>query len=326
MPVESDFRSILKGQNLKPFLQRSDSQAWWLLLVNYSLLAVAFALPILWFNIGTVIISLILLGNRQLGLGILMHDCVHAALFNSKTLNKRIGEWCCAGPILAQFEGYRRYHLRHHAKAGTTDDPDYPNYRPYPVAKASLRRKLIRDTFGITGVKNLALLMLMHAGVVEYDMAYKSANEKRALSIWDMLVNLAKNLAPALLFHIALALLLWRLGYVQFYGLWWIAYLTTFQFFSRLRNAAEHAGVPDLLNTDPRLHARTVYARWWERLTVAPNHVNYHLEHHWLPAVPPYRLAAFHAWLKQVGALNDTSIPVGYGEVLKAMVRPARHA
>jgi hypothetical protein len=40
--------------------------------------------------------------------------------------------------------------------------------------------------------------------------------------------------------------------------------------------------VPKLLDTRPRKHARTMAVSWWERLTVAPNDVNFHLEHHLL--------------------------------------------
>ncbi|MAC71727.1 MAG: hypothetical protein CMP84_16195 [Gammaproteobacteria bacterium] len=61
--------------------------------------------------------------------------------------------------------------------------------------------------------------------------------------------------------------------------------------FSRIRNLAEHAAVPDLTDSDPLLNSRTTLASWWERLTFAPNSINYHLEHNLLPAVPKYRLA-----------------------------------
>ena len=44
----------------------------------------------------------------------------------------------------------------------------------------------------------------------------------------------------------------------------------------------------DLRNT------RTTLARWWERLLIAPNRVNYHLEHHLLMTVPHYNLPRMH--------------------------------
>lgn len=315
----NDFKTALKGMDVRPFLSRSDYKAWHLLLVNYGLIAVAFALPAIWMNPITLIAAVVLLGNRQLGLGILMHDCAHNALFKTKRLNQAVGEILCAAPMLAQFEGYRKYHLRHHAKAGSTDDPDYPNYKSYPVSKPSFYRKLARDMFGVTGVRNLGLLMLMHAGVVEYDMAYKNS-EKRKLHVLEVCKQLFVHLRYALAFHLALFVVLFSLGVGALYGLWWVAYFTTFMLFSRIRNAAEHAGVPDLLDPDPRLHARTVYASIPARLTVAPNHVNYHLEHHWMPGIPPYHLADFHRALLERGILRDTKVLAGYTDVLRCLV------
>jgi fatty acid desaturase len=313
------YKHLLSKDELKPFLIRSNRLALQGLLVNYGLILLAFTLPALWFNPITLLASLILLGNRQLGLGILMHDCAHNAFFETKVLNQRVGEWLCAAPILAQFDGYRQYHLRHHAKAGTTDDPDYPNYQPYPIKPSSLRRKIIRDMTGLTGLKNLVAIFLMHAGKLSFDMSYKAKGDSKVLTPRDILRNLIAQLYQAVIVHAVMIGLLMAVGHGALYGLWWLAFLTTFQLFSRIRNAAEHANVPDLLSKDPRLHARTTYANWFERITVAPNHVNYHLEHHWIATVPPYRLADFHAFLKAKQVLDDVEIFPDYRSVIHAM-------
>ncbi|MCV2885220.1 fatty acid desaturase family protein [Aestuariibacter sp. AA17] len=316
-----DFRQALANTEFRPFLKKSNGLALRSLGITYGLIALAFALPILFPHAVTVLLGIVLLGNRQLGLGILMHDCVHGALFTSSNLNRWVGEYVCAAPIFAQFEGYRRYHLRHHAKAGTKDDPDYPNYQPYPVSKRSLMRKFLRDLAGITGLKNLYILMLMHAGYIEYDMSYQTHSRQRKLGVFEVGKQLFRNMLPALGFHALLIAILWFCNAVVFYAMWWAAYLTTFMLFSRIRNAAEHANVPDLLSADPRLHARTVYASWWEKLTVAPCDVNYHLEHHWMPAIPPYRLKGFHQHLLKHNLLDQTAILSGYRDVISALVR-----
>lgn len=316
-----DFQRELRRLNTKPFLRRSNVHAAAMLIVNYGLIVVAFVLPGIWLHPVTIVLSLVLLGNRQLGLGILMHDCAHRALFRQAKINDYVGRWLCAAPILAQFDGYRHYHLKHHANAGTVDDPDYPNYRPYPVTRRSLLRKLGRDVVGLTGIKNTAILCMMHAGRIEYDMAYTNKQATEQPSVYHSLTCLAQNLWPAFIFHMGLFSILTVLASPWLYGLWWLAYLTTFQLFSRLRNAAEHANVPDLLDKDPRKHARTVHAGLLARLTVAPNHVNYHLEHHWLPSVPPYRLAAFHSYLRASGVLEGAQILPDYGAVIRQMIR-----
>ncbi|WP_100641682.1 fatty acid desaturase family protein [Alteromonas facilis] len=310
---------LIRKLNLRPFMLRSDWQGSYLLLVNYSLLLFALALPAVWSHWLAYGISLTLLGNRQLGLGILMHDCAHYALFKSKQANVTVGRWLCAAPIFAQFDGYQHYHLKHHANAGTKNDPDYPNYAPYPVKKTSLRRKIIRDCLGITGVKNFIAVLLMHAGVLEYDMAYKKTTDMRWPGLVNVLKNLAKQLYRPVIMHTLILGFCLLINHVVMYGVWWVAYFTTFSLFSRVRNAAEHASVPDLLDVDPRRHARTVYAGWLARLTVAPNHVNYHIEHHWLPQVPPYHLAKLHAYMKEQGILEGAEILPNYMAVMKKL-------
>lgn len=293
-----------------------------MLVVNYGIIVFALALPVLSYHPVTLLISVILLGNRQLGLGILMHDCAHRALFEQPKLNDTFGRYLCAAPILAQFEGYRKYHLQHHAKAGTTDDPDYPNYQHYPVKRSSLLRKFMRDVAGITGLKNAYFLVLMHSGYLPYDMAYKQTQQTASPSWREALKNVWVELWPAIAFHVLLIVALWVVGAVWAYSLWWIAYFTTFQLFSRIRNAAEHASVPDLLDKDPRLHARTVYAGVLAKLTVAPNHVNYHIEHHWVPSAPPYQLPRLHAYLRQHKLLEGADVLPSYRHVIRSLYQP----
>ncbi|MBT0587245.1 fatty acid desaturase family protein [Alteromonas oceanisediminis] len=313
------YQQQLRHLTLRPFMQRSDAKALSMLLVNYALIVLALSIPVLIEQWWALLVAVVLLGNRQLGLGILMHDCAHNALFKTKSYNTLAGEWLCAAPLLAQFEGYRTYHLKHHAKAGTTHDPDYPNYAPYPVQQRSVLRKFFRDIVGITGLKNIGILLMMHAGVVNYDMAYKSVNAKRGLSLTEVIRNLAVNLYRAVMVHALFVSILLVLGQTWLYGVWWAAYLTTFSLFSRIRNAAEHAAVPNLLDADPRLHARTVTASWLARLTVAPNHVNYHIEHHWLPQVPPYNLPALHRYLIEHNALEGAEILPDYWAVIRKL-------
>ena len=156
-------------------------------------------------------------------------------------------------------------------------------------------------------------------------MSYQTHSALQKPGLAGVASSLFKHLAGPVVMHALMLLLLWWFATPWLYALWWVAYLTTFMLFSRIRNAAEHANVPDLLDADPRLHARTVYARWWEKLTVAPNDVNFHLEHHWHPAVPPYRLAAFHAFLKTQGLLEDVEIMHGYTALLKKLVTPRQN-
>ena len=64
-------------------------------------------------------------------------------------------------------------------------------------------------------------------------------------------------------------------------------------------------------------NSRTTIASWWERLFLAPNYVNYHLEHHLLMTVPHYKLPDFHRMLRERGLLGDANVVHGYRSVLE---------
>jgi fatty acid desaturase len=83
----------------------------------------------------------------------------------------------------------------------------------------------------------------------------------------------------------------------------------------RIRSIAEHAMIPD--PTDEMKNTRTTTARWWERLLIAPNCVNFHLEHHLLPTVPHYNLRRMHRMLRARGALADACVAPSYADVLR---------
>tara|TARA_Y100000591_G_C21387599_1_gene476581 strand:- start:234 stop:518 length:285 start_codon:yes stop_codon:yes gene_type:complete len=91
--------------------------------------------------------------------------------------------------------------------------------------------------------------------------------------------------------------------------------------FSRIRNAAEHGSPIDSNDLNPLVNTRTTIANPLERLTVAPNYVNYHLEHHLLPSIPPYQLKEFHKKLSQLGVLKNSKVAKNYGEVISDLIK-----
>ncbi|MBV8502329.1 MAG: fatty acid desaturase [Paucibacter sp.] len=90
--------------------------------------------------------------------------------------------------------------------------------------------------------------------------------------------------------------------------------------FSRVRNAAEHGALAGTHTADPWRNTRSVRARWYERLTVAPNHVNFHFEHHLAPTVPAYRLPALHRWCMEQGVYERATLERSYAHVLSRLV------
>jgi len=311
-------KDVLSREELTALTQRSDLRGAFTVLCNYALIFGGFTLVAMWPSILTVVIALIVLGGRQLGLGILMHDCAHSTLFKTRAVNQWVGKWLCASPVLVDIDRYRTYHLKHHKLAGTLDDPDFPNYRGYPVSTKSFMRKVLRDLSGVTGVRNFLVTLKMLSGEISYELVYKGA-ELQSLTPAQKLRNLIDNLKAPLIVNGVMLLLLALTGFAYLYFLWVVAYFTTYQLFSRVRNAAEHAATPVPLDPNPLMHTRTTYASWLARLTVAPNFVNYHLEHHLLLSVPPHQLKKLHMILRERGALSGADIAPGYGNVIRQL-------
>lgn len=293
----------LSKEDIARFTAKSNFHAWRLLLGNWLAIAAIFWLVERYTNPLTVLLAIVLLGGRMLGLSVLMHDCGHRTLFRSAKLNDFIGQWFCALPVMNDMPSYARGHLVHHQKAGSREDPDLGNYQAYPVPRASFRRKLVRDVTGQTGLKLLAAIARGAAG------GMSSERRDKTRTFYHQLLVQA-----VLFFLLAMAGMAWA------YLLWVAAFLTSFMLFARLRQIAEHAAVPDLYDPDPRLHTRTVIARWWERPFLAPGGVNYHMEHHFMASVPCYRLKALHDHLAQCGALDTMPRVVGYPEVFRRAV------
>ena len=287
------------------FTARSDVHGWRLVLGNWLAIAAIFAVAGTYPNPVTIVLAVILLAGRQLGLSVLMHECGHRTLFRTAALNDTVGQWLCALPVMSDLPSYARGHLQHHRNAGTAADPDLPNYRAYPISRQSFRRKLTRDLTGQTGIKLLGYILRGASGAI--------SAERRSS---------AKPFLQQLLVQLVIFALLYSLGAGWLYLLWAVAFLTVFMLIIRVRQIAEHAAVPDLFDPDPRLNTRTVLAPWWQRLLFAPNGVNYHMEHHFMAAVPCYRLRKLHDHLRRRHALDSISTFTGYGQVLRHAVHP----
>ena len=292
---------FLSKEEIAYYSRRDNCLAWRTLIVSWLSLLAVFWFATTWANPLTLVIAVVLLAGRQLSLAIIMHDCGHNTLFQSQRMNIFCGQWLGAAPNFADLKKYASGHSYHHKLAGSTEDPDLPNYRAYPVTRASFKRKMLRDLTGQTGYKLLRYVVTQAMGVCSSD----SEQRHRALPfVKQMLANLVLAVVLGVLFEP------WA------YLLWLVAFLTCYMVIVRIRQVAEHAAVPDLNDPDPRMHTRTTIPFWWERMLFAPNFVNYHLEHHFMASAPCYRLKELHQRLKAKGFYQDTRIFYGYQEVL----------
>lgn len=323
-PVAASRKAIdvLSREEIATLTGPSDAMGVWAVASTWAIIAGALAVVARWPNAFTVAGALVVIGGRQLGLAILMHEGAHRTLFRTRWLNDAVADWLCGRPIWTDLRRYRVHHLAHHTKTGTDEDTDISLSAPFPTTRASLARKVLRDLAGITGVKGLYGRLLMDAGIIKWTVAQDIERLPRGDRTWrDYAADAARNAAPTVLLNGVLFAALAATGHAWLYGVWAAAYLTTFNLFMRIRSMAEHACTEK--TTDPFRNTRTTRAGWLARMTVAPVRVNYHLEHHVLVTVPYFRLPAMHRLLRERDAVPP---PPGYLDVLDLVSSRGRAA
>lgn len=270
-------------------------------------------------------ICVMIVGTRQLGLAILMHEAAHGGLSKDARLNDFLGHWLCAGPIGASLAAYRPYHLKHHRFAQQPEDPDLMLSAPFPVSPASLRRKMIRDLTGQTFFKQRVLLPLAMRGRAGATVSPGSIRATRSSPIQDThdyeAVVTGRSVLPFLLVNLGLLIICTAAGvWWAFFALWLLPMATWFPLVTRLRNIAEHACVEGSA-TDPFRAARTTRARWWERALIAPYWVNFHAEHHLFMHVPCWNLPRLHRAVRARPQGAGMEVANGYLTVLRQASR-----
>lgn len=309
---ESEVKQLMQKSNFKGFMEIVDTWGW---------IVAAFSIVYFFPNPLIVIIALFIIGGKQLGCAIIMHDCSHNAYFTSKKLNDFFGNWFGAYPIFHDLKKYRPYHHRHHVHTGLEEDPDTPLTKGYPTSKISLMRKFARDLFGITGLKGLAGVILMQSGYFEYELNGQTHRKDNSqLSFGQKVKNAILSLYGPLFANLIIFLICFAIGKPILYLLWIGALATTYNFSLRVRSMAEHSMVADFSN--PQQNTRTIYASFIERLLFAPHYVNFHSEHHLNMGIPPYNLPQFHRLLKERGYYtNGGTLANNYWEIIQLAIK-----
>ncbi|TDP87964.1 fatty acid desaturase [Aquabacterium commune] len=312
-PTRRKLKALFTPEQLAVLTKRSDVRGAWAIASTWGVIAAAFAVLAVWPNVFTFLLASAVIAGRQLCLAILQHEGSHGTLFQNRWANDVLTDWLCARPIWQNLPKYKVHHLGHHTRTGTEADPDISLHAGYPITPRSLMRKVLRDLSGLTGLKLVYGLLMMDAGVFKWTVANHIERLPQTGRTWgERVTTTARNMAPMLITNVALWACLAATGHAWLYGAWVVAYLNFLPLFVRIRSVAEHgclARTPDMF-----LNTRTTRAGWLARMTVAPVHVNFHMEHHVMASVPCYRLPQMHAWLR---AQADVPEPPGYLDVLK---------
>lgn len=290
---------ILTSEEQHRLRQRSDRMGFWMLFTAWATIMAFAALYTMMPNVLTFMAAIIIIGSRQLGLSILMHEASHGLLFRTRKLNETLGHFLAAAPLLISMAEYRKRHMAHHRFTRTEKDPENYLYTPFPVSGGSMTRKILRDLTGVAFVRT-------QFGIFRSVWGERTGRWTRLKGFygWTVLFYVPFVSAFALAGRIDLFLLMWVLPLA-----------TTQQLFLRIRNIAEHAAIPDV--DDPLKNSRTTLVSVWERMTFAPFWVNYHIEHHMVPFVPCWRLPEVHRIMLSKGFGKEMEIAHGYREIIR---------
>jgi fatty acid desaturase len=284
---------LLTLEELGRFRRTSTLRGAGLVLHAWATIAGAIALYALWPSPWTLGVAVVVIGTRQLGLIVLMHEASHWLLFPSGPANTRVGTWLCAAPLGEDLRGYRRRHHQHHRLTQQPDDPDLALSAGLPCSRGRLALALLADAGGLTALAAAARWRPWRDG--------PAAAWRRARA--PLLANAVLACALAAAGGWSLYLLTWLLPWATWYRV-----------VTRIRNIAEHGLVPGA--EDPLRGARSIGAGPVARALVAPYRVNYHLEHHLLVFVPCWKLPQVHGLLLAKGYGDRIERSSGYLEVL----------
>jgi fatty acid desaturase len=231
---------------------------------------------------------------------ILGHEAVHRTLFSNRRANDLAGRWLLSYHAFVPFELYRRGHIDHHRDEMGPAEPDTDLYANYPITRASMRRKLVRDATGQSGWKILKGLL-------------RGVRNPRTRPVAGRIVGT----------QLVLAATATALGRPELWLLLWFApWMTSWRVVNRLRAIAEHGGMTR--SKDRRQTTHHVRQGWLARFWIVPYHVGWHLAHHVDMGVPCWNLPKLHRELEASGWVTADYVWPSYRALWRGLSsRPA---
>ncbi|HEY7845387.1 MAG TPA: fatty acid desaturase, partial [Bradyrhizobium sp.] len=83
-----DPKAVFTPEEWRRLTSRSSWRGMWLVVHAWGTIIAAVALVVLWPNPLTWLIAVMIVGTRQLGLAILMHEAAHGGLHANKAINE----------------------------------------------------------------------------------------------------------------------------------------------------------------------------------------------------------------------------------------------
>ena len=273
-------------------LSRLEPWRWFLaVLGDWALIVAVIAICCYWSRWYMWLAGILVVGNRQHALAVLMHEAVHYRVTSRRWSNDLLGDLLTGFPIGLPTANYRVFHLPHHMHLDTPRDPERLFSEMLPK-EAQIPMPPIR--FAYLVLRDLSGLWPLPLGVL-------------ARLIWGLPGQSRLKLIPILLLHgsVGTACLLGEVLHFYLF-LWLLPLYTVFPAIFRIRAMTEHDGIeeggdsrysragPDVLRTTRSVRGAL------GRFLFGPHGINHHIEHHLYPSVPFYNLGRLSEALTQI--------------------------
>lgn len=227
--------------------------------------------------------AIILIGARQHALAVIAHDASHFRLLPGQALNDWVGNMFLAWPVFISVQGFRKFHGDHHRLLNQDGDGNRKLWRThddqgkitrewnYPKTKAQLLITLIRRSLFVTGG-----FWILRGIIGGFIFGGSILAQITRLLLWGVLFWLLTKYD----------------GWMAFLLYWIIPYCTWHILAQYTRLICEHSAVES--DDSNFSDTRTTIPGPLGRALILPRNIGYHIEHHWYPSVPFYRLPELH--------------------------------
>jgi fatty acid desaturase len=229
------------------------------------------------------LVAMFFIAGRQHALGVIGHEGAHFRLSHNKAVNEFVADVFCWLPLFFCHRRWAYEHIEHHKFVNTDKDPYLKDFAAYaiwdwPKTPGQARATWLRLLAGIEA------LTILKPGL--------------RMSVFGSVPDLtrADKIRAGVFYSLLLLALIATNAWLPFFLLWVVPLVTLSFALVHWRTVAEHRGLGRAVDIEGTRHVDT---NFFERLTVAPLGVNYHLDHHLFPSVPFYNLPAFHQRLLQ---------------------------
>jgi fatty acid desaturase len=257
------------------------------------------------------LIAVMFIGARQHALLILGHDASHYRYLRTRWQNDLFGNLFLMWPTFASVEGFRKFHGTHHQYTNLPNDGNRQLWHThnaegelepewvFPKTRLGLVLMVLRRAAFITGISWI-LRGLVGASLIPSPH-------------WMVAARLA--------FYLSVACALTLLGAWPGLVWYWLVPFCTWHIAAQyVRLICEHSAVES--DEEEYRITRTTIPTWLESIFILPRNIGYHVEHHWYPSVPFYRLPELHQLLMEregfrAHAVVRRSVVTSLGECIK---------